>query len=461
MQRTLSTFAISIALSTAAMAQWHQVTTATIPSARLDAAMTWDPSGHVLMFGGAPTFGTPNNETWTYNGSDWTRLLPATSPGGRASGGMVYDAWRGVAVLYGGANTTAFGGPSIDQTWEFDGTNWARVLTTATPGGLAWFGLAYDPIRHRTVLYGGDADSTFPISSASTWEYDGANWQQITTAASPGPLERPAMCYHQGMARTLVFGGINPQTGGNDNLWSYDGANWSIVPVTGVKPMARTGGRMVYDAARGVAILHGGANFNTGAVLSDTWEFDGSAWHQVAVAAPSPARWSVAMAMDPLHRQVVIYGGASSNGSALTGTFQYGASYLTFGTGCAGSNGVPALAGVDAPRIGTPFVLNLSNLALASSSAFVFTGISNTSSPLGALPLSLAGIGMPGCTLYVSADVLSIVPVAAGNATWSLPIPANAALIGQPFYNQAASIDPAANAAGLAASNAGAGIVGQ
>ena len=462
MQRTLSAFAAAIAaVSGTAFAQWHQVTTTTVPTARLDAAMTYDPSGRILMFGGAPTFGTPSNETWSYNGGDWTRLLPATSPTGRSGGGMVYDVARGVAVLYGGVNASAFGGPSIDQTWEFDGTNWSRIITTATPGGLGWFGLAYDSVRHRTVLYGGDADSTFPISSNGTWEYDGANWQLITTTGSPGPLERAAMCYHQGLGRTLLFGGIDPQTGGNNNVWSYDGATWTALPVSGTRPSGRTGARMVYDAVRSVCIMHGGLNFTTGAILTDTWEFDGSAWTQIATPAPSPSRWATAMAMDPVRRQVVIYGGASSNGSALTGTFEYGASYRLFGTGCAGSNGVPAIAGVDAPRLGTPFNVQISNLALASSSAFVFTGISNTSSPLGALPLNLAGVGMPGCTLYVSADVLTIVPAAAGSATWSLAIPANAGLIGMPFFNQAASIDPSANAAGLCASNAGAGVVGK
>lgn len=461
MQHTFSKLALAIAaVSGSVFAQWVPVTTTTSPSARIDAAATFDPAGRILLFGGAPSVGTPSAETWSYDGSNWTRLLPTASPTGKAAHGLVFDTHRGVAVLYGGANASPFGGASQDQTWEFDGTTWTRVITTVTPGGLGSFGIAYDTVRHRTVVYGGVANSMFPIASDGTWEYDGANWSQVTTASSPGPLERPAMCWHSGNNRVLLFGGIDPQIGGTNVLWSYDGTNWSQVPVVGTSPSDRTGARMVYDPVRSVCVLHGGMNPTSGALLNDTWEWNGVSWTQIATPAPAPLRALPAMAMDPIRRRVVIYGGASANFSALTGTFEYGASYRLFGTGCAGSNGIPALSTASAPRIGTTFGLQISNLATAASSAFVATGISNSTSPLGALPLSLSGVGMPGCTLYVSADVLTLVPASAGAASWSVAIPANALLINMPFFNQVASIDPAANLAGLTVSAAGAGVVG-
>ena len=460
LHRSLPALAGAIVAGTAA-AQWHQVTTASSPSARAEAAATYDPiGGSVLLFGGAPTLGSPFADTWTYNGSNWTQLSPATSPTGRAQAGLVYDLHRGVAVLYGGGNTSAFGGPSIDQTWEFDGTTWQRIFPTTTPGGLALFGMAYDVARQRAVLYGGDADSFFPIASAGTWEYDGLDWHQVTTANSPGPLERPAMCYDQSINRIVLFGGIDPQTGGTNNTWTYDGANWSIVPVTSARPSVRTAPRMVYDSVRAVCILHGGLDANTGNVLTDTWEFDGSGWKQIVTPGPSPSRWGMAMTMDPVRREVVAYGGANAAGSVVAGTFEYGAYYQLFGTGCAGSNGTPSLGAVNAPHVGSTFSLQLGNLALSSSVAFVITGLSNTTSNLGPLPLNLTPLGLTGCTSYASADVSTLVAAVAGNASWSLPIPSAISLIGLAFYNQAASIDPGINPAGLTVSNAGAGVVG-
>jgi hypothetical protein len=36
-------------------------------------------SGRLMLFGGAATF-TQFNDTWTYDGTNWTQQSPATSP---------------------------------------------------------------------------------------------------------------------------------------------------------------------------------------------------------------------------------------------------------------------------------------------------------------------------------------------------------------------------------------------
>ncbi|HEX5052829.1 MAG TPA: hypothetical protein VFZ65_13715 [Planctomycetota bacterium] len=63
-------------------AQWQQVATATSPVPRAHAAMAYGMGG-IVMFGGdiaLPLFPW-SNDTWWYDGVDWTRLSPATSPG--------------------------------------------------------------------------------------------------------------------------------------------------------------------------------------------------------------------------------------------------------------------------------------------------------------------------------------------------------------------------------------------
>ena len=143
-----------------------------------------------------------------------------------------------------------------DETWEWNGANWVRITTATSPGGLAHFGFVYDVGRSRCVLYGGSSNPWLLVDSNQTWEYDGVNWTRVITATNPGPLERPGMCHDT--SRTLLFGGINVQTGGTNNTWSYNGVNWSQVPVTGARPAARTYGKFVWVAAQGVALLHGG-----------------------------------------------------------------------------------------------------------------------------------------------------------------------------------------------------------
>ena len=105
-------------------------------------------------------------------------------------------------------------------------------------------------------------------------------------------------------------------------------------------------------------------------------------------------------------------------------------SWVSFGSGCMGGNGVPLLQLVSLPAIGGTFSLGVQNLA--SSYAYMVTGF-------GLLPRALPlnwGFAA-GCTLQVDASVLvQFLPQAAGLATWSLAIPNLPALAGMHLYNQ-------------------------
>src|SRR5262249_2995481 len=59
------------------------------------------------------------------------------------------------------------------------------------------------------------------------------------------------------------------------------------------------------------------------------------------------------------------------------------------------------------------------------------------------LPLSLAGLGMPGCSLLVSPDALVVVPVSSGTASLTIAIPGGTGLIGLTVFHQLAVADPA------------------
>jgi hypothetical protein len=71
---------------------------------------------------------------------------------------------------------------------------------------------------------------------------------------------------------------------------------------------------MVFDSARGHAVLFGGES--AAGILNDTWEWDGLAWTQQQDTGPSP-RWHHALAFDLVHNLVVLFGGDPGNGNAL------------------------------------------------------------------------------------------------------------------------------------------------
>lgn len=134
--------------------------------------------------------------------------------------------------------------------------------------------------------------------------------------------------------------------------------------------------------------------------------------------------------------------------------------YAQFGVGCAGTLGVPGNQIVAWPNIDHTMSINVTNLPF--DAAVFLTGFSNTTSPLGPLPIDLTPVGAPGCFGRVSPDMVDLIFGAPGSqvATFNIAIPDNAAFLGLNFYTQGLSFDTV-NAFGLVAGDAAAGVVGQ
>lgn len=149
----------------------------------------------------------------------------------------------------------------------------------------------------------------------------------------------------------------------------------------------------------------------------------------------------------------------------FAGTFHYSvvgngdlAGYGFFGSGCPGTLGISNLENDSEPSLGNTMIVTANNLP--QNAAIMLVGFSKTVSGLGALPLSLGAFGAPGCNLRVSPDA-NVLMLGTGNqATWTFPVPNNAAFVGLNLYNQAVVFDPAANAAGAVGSDAHAMLLG-
>ena len=71
---------------------------------------------------------------------------------------------------------------------------------------------------------------------------------------------------------------------------------------------------MAYDAGHGQVILFGGQG--NGAVLADTWAWDGAKWTQLFPTTSPPPRYGAAMAYDSGHGKVILFGGYNGTGSS-------------------------------------------------------------------------------------------------------------------------------------------------
>jgi hypothetical protein len=298
----------------------------------------------------------------------------------------------------------------VNDTWEYDGVNWTQVTTASGPSARGYHAMAYDSVRGKVVMFGGYSSASGNVND--TWEYDGVNWTQVTTASSPSGRYLHAMVYDGARGRVVMFGGYASGFGLFNETWEYDGVDWTQVTTAG-SPSARYLHAMVYDSTRGQVVLFGGNNGASGSIVNDTWEYD---------------------ANTPAHA-------------------------TTYGTGC----GTPALgfSPTSDPIIGT------SAGALISNAPTIFAGVTLGTSDtifngLPILPYNLASLGMPGCYLLQSNEIfgLPVTPVAASTLQFDAPIPFNATLLGQHFYIQAYAFAPEVNAAQVVTSNGIAWTIG-
>lgn len=196
------------------------------------------PSNTVIVFGGWDGHGPAHdhNDTWYWDGVLWTDAAPAHKPSTRADVMMAYDTARGVTVLFGGTHYN--GGPVdyMQDTWEWDGTDWEQVSTATSPPGRAGGDMAYDAANGVMVLYGGNGASG---SLYDTWTYDGSNWTNKNPAAHPTARYGFEMDYDPLGERVILFGGQYNVTKYNE-LWSWNNTNWTRVDSkAGTLPSAR------------------------------------------------------------------------------------------------------------------------------------------------------------------------------------------------------------------------------
>lgn len=264
--------------------------------------MAWDVArARAVLFGG----GVGDDETWEFDGDSWSERTTTTSPPPRYQCSMTYDEANQRIVLFGGQDPLT--GQSFSDTWEYDGTDWTRIMPMTSPPKRGWAGFTYDASRERSVLFGG-LDSQ--IHKADLWEYDGRRkrWTQKTPSPAPSARSLPGMAYDRVRERIVLFGGRG-FFGELDDTWEWDGQSWTerIPPMV---PSARYGFRMVWDVARQKVLGWGGSleygDFN------DTWEWDGMTWTRAAVSDLPQVRDSPSMQYHTGLDVVVLYGGVAS-----------------------------------------------------------------------------------------------------------------------------------------------------
>ncbi|MES2305184.1 MAG: hypothetical protein V4558_06740 [Gemmatimonadota bacterium] len=292
----------------------------TATATRSGYAMTWDADHkQVVIFGGEAPGDVLSADTWGWNGTAWT-CIAGTTPSGprpRNAAMLAYDARRHVLVLYGGR---LGGREGLRDTWELGPTGWTQrdsLGPTPDPHGV----IAWDEASGSVLLYHSKGDDG---PGRATWRWSGNEWTKVidgpdeefpnalfaSTSISPAtlitakrtgtrdsfeavlyqwqgnrwvltpatgtvPLFSPQAPAARTASGAILYAGFEPDR--TAKSWVLEGVQWRSV--SGAQPPRRKGAQMVFDPVRRVAILHAGDDGQQ--LLSDTWEWNGSAWRQV------------------------------------------------------------------------------------------------------------------------------------------------------------------------------------
>jgi hypothetical protein len=286
---------------------WTQQFPTTSPSIRFCPRTAYDLVHNQLILFGGEFNRTYPSDTWVWDGVDWEKEVPVASPPGRCSHAMAYDAARGQVLLFGGQTFTQSGvGTNYNDTWVWDGSNWTQKFPAYSPPPMAGHSMVFDSARKKIVL---SAPSNNLAGFNDTWTWDGSDWTFEDSSSRPVSRIYAAMAFDSLRNQAVLFGGID-WTSGNSlgDTWVWDGSNWTQkFPAT--SPRARSfafSQGMAYDAARAQVLLFGGGLERLGASY-ETWVWDGLNWTQ-KLPATSPTVVAYAMVYDAARTNILLFG---------------------------------------------------------------------------------------------------------------------------------------------------------
>jgi hypothetical protein len=263
--------------------RWSKDLSTPKPPPRMEAAMAYDGStNQLLLFGGVDVDGTPYADTWSWDGATWHELYPATSPPPRRDAAIAYDDELHALIMFGGWNPVVGGAAKLNDTWTWNGSTWTRLNPATVPPKRGSAVMAFHAETRRLVMFGGDIGD----HTNETWTFDGQDWKLVSASGpAPGPRTATNLARDDATGTLILFGGEAPTTGTlfgpHDDTWTWDGTRWTERRPACAPPSRGTytfAGHMAYDSGRKVVVLSGGFNGETPLMLGDTWTWDGTTW---------------------------------------------------------------------------------------------------------------------------------------------------------------------------------------
>lgn len=284
--------------------QWQAVTPTTLPTCVNDAALVYQTHNQKpLLAGGVCSSLTPlADETWEWDGSNWT-LLVTNSTNRTAGSAVAYDTVQHRVVRFGGSST--FNSVVESSSTVYKDLVWTFLAYRATPVPRSFAVFRRDPVRDVIWMLGGLSEYTLTSSAIiyldDFWRYQDGQWNTATgsTTQYPSQCATPLSTFDTKREVLVVL------CGGSE-IFEWNGTEWKA-PSVEKTPDARRFAGFAYDKTLQKAVLFGGydeVNFR-----DDTWTWDGTTWTNVKPKTKPKKRGQMAMWYDPLAHKTLLYSG--------------------------------------------------------------------------------------------------------------------------------------------------------
>ena len=170
---------------------------------------------------------------------NWKNQNPASSVGNLA--------YHSMATIYGTDKTLIFGGANSwnsfqNETWEYDlsANGWTNKNPTNAPGVRGELGMAPVYGHDKVVLFGGRG-SSWMTHFGDTWVYDSSDgaWSEKSPGNTPSGRSGIAMASIYGYDKVLLFGGSIPLI--ITAIYNMDVNILFVLMLIGISPMGLDG----------------------------------------------------------------------------------------------------------------------------------------------------------------------------------------------------------------------------
>ncbi|MHB0969472.1 MAG: Kelch repeat-containing protein [Thermoanaerobaculia bacterium] len=273
---------------------WEKISPTNMPKCVGQGALVYmRHTNSVFLVGGVCANGSPSDDTYEWNGTDWRELGANPTQGFVTAFALTYDPIRMEMVLYGGDE---FG--ARNDTYRFRDNAWKKVITGLLhPGPRSLYLFEQNPADGTGWLFGGFNDN---VVYSDLWKYANGTWLKVNISNTPIACTYPTGAWDP-VRSTLV---VHCEAAG---LYEFNGAAWKSFASLDEKPIASRFSRMVYDEKSKKMAFFGG--FDGANYLRNLWFWNGTTWKEATRDGAPRGRALPMFFYDPNSKNLIVFGG--------------------------------------------------------------------------------------------------------------------------------------------------------